>query len=347
MKEEMGRREFLKLSMATGALLVAGEGGKRGVMAQGTAKIIEVDKVTVWVLTDNYYDANIRDSKITKRYRAVPGKSIHAEHGLSYYVETVVEGKTSACMFDYGLDPVGVLNNIVLLGLDPGKAKAFSLSHGHWDHFMAAVSILKQNQSRIAGGAPFYVGEEAFAHRYSIRPGRTEPDDLGQLKKEDVETLGLKVVEVKNPMQIIPGAYLTGNIERVTTYEKVPPTLLIKRGEKPEPDDFRGEQALFFNVKGKGLVLLSSCAHAGIVNTVKHAQKIAGIDKIHAVMGGFHLINTKPEVIQNTVADIKAMKPDYIVPTHCTGFEAKVVFSREMPNEFILNTAGTQYTFGA
>ena len=347
MKDGMGRREFLKFSMATGALLVAGEGTKAGVMAQGTARVTEVDKVTVWVLTDNYYDALRPDSKITKRYRVVPGKSIHAEHGLAYYVETVVNGKASACMFDYGLDPVGVMNNIALLGLDLGKANAFSLSHGHFDHWMGAVSILKQNQSRIAGGTPFYVGEEAFARRYSLRPGTTEAADLGQLKKEDIEALGLKVVEVKNPVQIIPGAYFTGNIERVTTYEKVPPSLLIKRGEKPEPDDFRGEQALFFNVKGKGLVVLSGCAHAGIVNTVKHAQKIAGTDKIHAVMGGFHLINAKPEVIQNTVADIKAMKPDYIVPTHCTGFEAIVAFSKEMPNEFTFNTAGTQYTFTA
>ena len=347
MKHGMDRREFLKFSMVAGGLLVAGEGVKGGVMAQGTAKTTEVEKLTVWVLTDNYYDANVRDSKITKRYRAVPGKSIHSEHGLSFYVETVIDGKTSACMFDYGLDPVGVMNNIALLGLDIGKANTFSLSHGHWDHYGTAVSILKQNQSRIAGGTPFYVGEEAFFHRYSLRPGRTEPDDLGQLKREDIEALGLKVVEVKNPLQIIPGAYFTGNIERVTTYEKVPPTLLIKRGEKPEPDDFRGEQSVFFNVRGKGLVVLTSCAHAGIVNTVKHAQKIVGTEKIHAVMGGFHLINAKPEVIQNTVADIKAMKPDYVVTMHCTSFEANVVFSREMPNEFILNTCGTQYTFGA
>ncbi len=347
MKDGMARREFLKFSMATGALLVAGEGVKGGVMAQGTARVTEVDKVTVWVLTDNYYDALRPDSKITKRYRVVPGKSIHAEHGLSYYVETVVNGKATACMFDYGLDPLGVMNNIALLGLDLGKANAFSLSHGHFDHWMGAISILKPNQSRIAGGTPFYVGEEAFARRYSLRPGTTEAADLGQLRKEDIEALGLKVVEVKNPVQIISGAYFTGNIERVTTYEKVPPSLLIKRGEKPEPDDFRGEQALFFNVKGKGLVVLSGCAHAGIVNTVKHAQKIAATEKIHAVMGGFHLINAKPEVIQNTVADIKTMKPDYIVPTHCTGFEAIVAFGREMPNEFILNTAGTQYTFAA
>jgi 7,8-dihydropterin-6-yl-methyl-4-(beta-D-ribofuranosyl)aminobenzene 5'-phosphate synthase len=347
MDKGMGRREFLRFSMATGMLLAAGEATKGSLWAQAATKVTEADKVTVWVLTDNYYDALRPDSKITRRYRVVPGKSIHAEHGLAYYVETVVNGKASTCMFDYGLDPVGVMNNIALLGLDLGKANAFSLSHGHFDHWMGAISILKQNQSRIVGGTPFYVGEEAFARRYSLRPGGTEAMDLGQLNKGDVEVLGVKVVEVKNPMEIIPGAYFTGNIQRVTTYEKVPPSLLIKRGEKPEPDDFRGEQALFFNVKGKGLVVLSGCAHAGIVNTVKHAQKVAGTDKVHAVMGGFHLINAKPEVIQNTVADIKAMKPDYIVPTHCTGFEAIVAFGREMPTEFTLNTAGTQYTFVA
>jgi 7,8-dihydropterin-6-yl-methyl-4-(beta-D-ribofuranosyl)aminobenzene 5'-phosphate synthase len=347
MNNTMGRREFLKISMATGVLLAAGEGMKAEVLGAGATGITEVDKVTVWVLADNYYDAMRPDSKITKRYRVVPGKSMHAEHGLSYYVETVVQGKTSACMFDYGLDPVGVMNNIALLGLDIGKANAFGLSHGHYDHYMGAVSILKQNQSRIAERTPFYVGEEAFSRRYSLRPGRIEPDDLGQLRSEDIEALGLKVVEVKRPMEIIPGAHLTGKIERVTTYEKVPPTLLIQRGEKPEQDDFRGEQALFFNVKGKGLVVISSCAHVGIVNTVKHAQKIAGTDKVHAIMGGCHLANAKPEVIQNTVADIKAMKPNYIVPAHCTGFEAIVALSREMPNEFILNTAGTQYTFAA
>jgi 7,8-dihydropterin-6-yl-methyl-4-(beta-D-ribofuranosyl)aminobenzene 5'-phosphate synthase len=347
MNDGMDRREFLTFSMATGALIVAAGATKAGAMEQGTARITEADKVTVWVLTDNYYDALRPDSKITKRYRVVPGKSVHAEHGLAYYVESVVNGKTTTCMFDYGLDPVGVMNNIALLGLDLGKANAFSLSHGHFDHWMGAVSILKQNQSRIAGGTPFYVGEEAFAHRYALRPGSTEAMDLGQLRKEDIEALGLKVVEVKDPVQIIPGVYFTGNIERVTTYEKVPPSLLIKRGEKPESDDFRGEQALFFNVREKGLVVLSGCAHAGIVNTVKHAQKIAGTDKVHAVMGGFHLINAKPEVIQQTVADIKAMKPDYIVPTHCTGFEAITTFAKEMPAEFNLNTAGTQYTFAA
>ncbi len=346
MKNDMDRREFLKLSLATGAFIMAGDLMTQGVVAQGKTGIAEVDKATVWMIVDNYYDVLRPDAKITKRYRSVPGKSIHAEQGTAYFVETVTDGKSSSCMFDFGLDPTGVMNNISLLGLDIGKASAFSLSHGHWDHYGAAVSILKQNQSRLGGGTPFYVGEEAFNRRYSLRPGTTEAADLGQLMKGDIESLGLKIVEVDKPTPIIPGAYVTGKIERVTAYEKVPPTLLVKRGEKPEPDDFRGEQGLFFNVKGKGLVILTSCAHAGIVNTVKQAQKIAGTNKVHAIMGGFHLANAKPEIVQNTVADIKAMKPDYVIPTHCAGFETIMALAKDMPNELILNTAGTRYSFG-
>ena len=94
-------------------------------------------------------------------------------------------------------------------------------------------------------------------------------------------------------------------------------------------------------------MVLSGCAHAGIVNTVRQAQKIAGTEKIHAIMGGFHLINAKPEIIQSTGTDIKAMKPDMIVPVHFTGFEAVVAFSREIPSEFVLNTGGTRYDFTA
>lgn len=347
MNDGMIRRDFIKYTLATGVLLASNDITSNLVMAQGSAGVREVDKVTVWILADNYYDAVRPDTKITKRFRSVPGKSIHAEHGLAYYIETIVDGKTSSCMFDFGVDPVGVLNNVSLLGLDLGKASAFGLSHGHWDHYLNAVNILKNNQSKIVEGTPFYVGEEAFAHRYGLRPGRTEPDDLGQMKREDLEALGLKIIEIKNSVEIIPGAYLTGNIERVTAYEKVPPTLLINRGDKLEPDDFRGEQALFFNVKGKGLVVISGCAHSGIINTVKQAQKVSDVEKVHAILGGCHLANAKPDVIQNTVADIKAMKPDYIVPTHCTGFEAMVAFSQAMPNEFTFNTTGTQYTFAA
>ena len=314
-------------------------------MNQRNEGITEVDIVIVWVITDNYYDALRPDTEIATRYRTVPGKSIHAEHGLAYYIETIVKGQKSACMFDFGLDSFGVMNNIELLGLDIGRVDAFGLSHGHFDHWMSALSILKKNKNRIPKDTPFYVGQEVFARRYSVPPGNANLLDLGQLQKEDIEDLGLRVVEVSDPFEIIPGAYLTGNIEQVTEYEKVPSNLLIKRGDKPEQDDFHGEQALFFHVRGRGLVVVSGCAHTGIVNTVRQAQKVSGIEKIHAVLGGLHLVNAQPEVIQRTINDIKSLKPDYVVPTHCTGFEAVVAFWREMPNEFNLNTAGTKYTF--
>jgi 7,8-dihydropterin-6-yl-methyl-4-(beta-D-ribofuranosyl)aminobenzene 5'-phosphate synthase len=118
---------------------------------------------------------------------------------------------------------------------------------------------------------------------------------------------------------------------------------VAKRGNEFVQETFPGEQAVILNAKGKGLVVLSGCAHRGIVNTVKHAQKMTGIERVHAVMGGFHLTGAKPELIQRTIADIKAINPEYIVPTHCTGFEAISAFAKEMPDQFILNTAGTKY----
>jgi len=100
-------------------------------------------------------------------------------------------------------------------------------------------------------------------------------------------------------------------------------------------------------VKGKGLIVLSGCAHRGIVNAVKQAQVISGVQKIHAVIGGFHLTGAKPELIQKTVADIKAVSPDFVVPTHCTGFQTITAFSKEMPEQFILSTVGTHFSFTA
>ncbi len=143
MSNGVSRREFVKYSLATGALLAAGDNLLNNMMARAATGITEVDRLTVWVLTDNYYDTLRPDVKNTKRFRAKAGKSMHAEHGLAFYLETQVAGKTSTCMYDFGLDPVGVLNNIGLLRIEVGKTTAFSLSHGHWNHCASAVNILK------------------------------------------------------------------------------------------------------------------------------------------------------------------------------------------------------------
>jgi 7,8-dihydropterin-6-yl-methyl-4-(beta-D-ribofuranosyl)aminobenzene 5'-phosphate synthase len=350
MKIDISRREFLKGSAASGIVGLTVDFRADEKSGPAVSGITEIDKLVLTVLTDNYYDSNRADGNNARRYRSRAGKSIHAEHGLSYFADVAVGSvgaKTSSCMLDFGLDPVGVLNNIGLLGIDVARASAFGLSHGHYDHYSSAAGVLAQFRSRIPAGTPFYVGEEAFARRFTKRPDAAEPVGTGQLRREDFEANGLKIVEVKNPVEIIPGAYFTGRIERVTDFEKVAPNLFVMRGEKLEQDTLPGEQAAFFKLKGKGLVILSACAHVGIVNTVRYIQKISATEKVHAIIGGFHLINTGPEVIRRTVSDIKAIGPDMIVPAHCTGFEAVTAFSREMPNEFFLNTAGTQYTFSA
>lgn len=354
MGEGISRRDFIKAGAIAGAVVMGAKavGGFQAFAKEGP-KLMEAEKVAITVLTDNYYDCLRPHQKIARRYMILPGTSLHAEHGLSYFIQVTTEGKVHSFMFDYGLDPRGVSNNIKVLGLDLKQIEAMGLSHGHFDHFGSLLGFLKEHQSEIKKGIPFYVGEEAFSQRFVNLPEgpflpRKGMLDLGQLKKEELEALQIvKVVEVKEPTPIVPGAYLTGNIERVTEYEKGSPLLVIKRGDKVEQDMFPGEQSLVFSVKGKGLVVLSSCAHAGIVNTVRHAQKITGIEKVFAVIGGFHLSGAKPEVIQRTVADIKAINPEFVVPMHCTGFEAVAAFQREMPEKFIMNTVGTTYLIEA
>lgn len=306
----------------------------------------EVDRLKIIVVTDNYYDALRPDPPCGVRYRTAPGLSVHAEHGLAYYVETVVNGNVAGFIFDYGLDPRGLMNNMAILGIDFTKVSAFGLSHGHFDHWSGLIELLKANQSTIAKETPLYVGEEAFARRLSQPPGSTGLRDLGHLAKDEIEKLGIVgVVEITESIEAVPGAYLTGYIERIVDYETDNPRLFIERGGEIEIDDFRGEQALFFMVKGKGLVVLSGCAHTGIINTVKQTQKLTGIEKVHAILGGFHLINAGPERIEQVIGAMRGFGPKYVIPTHCTGFEAMVSLSRQMPKQFILNTAGTTYNF--
>ena len=308
-------------------------------------QIPEADKIVITVITDNYYDLFRFDDKIAKRHfsKRRGGMYLHAEHGLAYHVETVVNGEAHSGLFDYAAMSDGVLKNLDLLEIDLRKVEALALSHDHGDHEAAMVEVLRARKGDFAKNIPFYIGEQFFAGTYIRRRGDIVPANV--LKRDEVEGLGfIKINEVKGPTPFIPGAYLPGRIELVTEYEKLSPLFLAKKGNEFVQETFPGEQAVVLNAKGKGLVVLSGCAHRGIVNAVREAQRMTGIEKVHAVMGGFHLINARPEQILKTVADFKAIDPDYIVPTHCTGFEAITTFAREMPDKFILNTAGTKYT---
>ena len=346
MDNEMNRREFIKVVTATGAVLFMGDILHEGANAQDRVKILEAEKIVITVITDNYTDALRPHYKIARRPVGTTSPLdiiLHAEHGLAYHVETVVNAQSHSFLFDFGTDFQGVKRNLELLKIDLKRIEALALSHDHFDHQAALVELLSSKRADISQGIPFYVGKHFFTGSYLKLPNGLVVSLLA-LKREDIERLGLvKIVEIKLPTPIVPGAYLIGKIDQVTDYEKIPPVFLVKRGDEFVQNDFIGEQAIVLNAKGKGLVVLSGCAHRGIVNTVRQAQKMTGIEKVHAVIGGCHLSGAKPELIQKTIADIKAIRPDYIVPTHCTGFEAISAFARKMPDQFILNTAGTRY----
>jgi 7,8-dihydropterin-6-yl-methyl-4-(beta-D-ribofuranosyl)aminobenzene 5'-phosphate synthase len=319
-------------------------------MAQNQVRTPEAEKVVVTVITDNYADLIRPDYKIAKRHTFTESPldaALHAEHGLAYHVETVINDQSHSFLFDFGTDFQGIKRNLDLLKIDLRKIAAMVLSHDHFDHQAALLELLKDKKTEIFSGIPFYVGEQFFVGTYLKRPNGKIVSLLA-IKREDIEGLGLvKIVEVVNLTPIVPGAYLLGKIERVTDYEIISPVFVAKRDDQFVQEEFVGEQAVALNVKGKGLIILSACAHRGIVNTVRHAQKVTGIEKVHAIIGGFHLSGAKPEVIEKTVAGIKGIHPDYIVPTHCTGYEAISAFAQEMPDQFILNTAGTRYTITA
>jgi 7,8-dihydropterin-6-yl-methyl-4-(beta-D-ribofuranosyl)aminobenzene 5'-phosphate synthase len=346
MEQGITRRDFLNVTAATGVVLLAGNVFQGVSWAQGAVQIPEAEKIVITIITDNLADATRKDYKIAKRQTRVNSPldvALHGEHGLAYQIETTIGGKPHSCLFDFAADAQGVMKNMDLLKIDLTKIEALGISHDHWDHQTAFLEIMKAKKDQFRKGIPLYVGEQMFAGTYQRLPDGKVISMLA-LNREDVEALGfVKIIEIKGPTPIIPGAYLPGRVEQVTDYEKIPPSFVAKKGSEYVQEHFPGEQAVILNAKGKGLVVLSACAHRGIVNTVKHAQKMTGIEKVYLVMGGFHLTNAKPEVIKKTVADIKAINPQYIVPTHCTGFEAITTFDREMPDQFILNTVGTRY----
>ncbi len=308
----------------------------------------EIEALSVTVVTDNYYDAIRPDTPVATRFRSRPGAILHAEHGLSFFVETLVDGASHSFFLDYGMDPSGAARNAELLALPVETVEALALSHGHFDHWGGLTGLLKAFRGRLRPDIPLFLGRDAFVRRFSHRPGEAAPHDIGRLDAGELEAAAkIRVREIGDTVEVVPGGYLLTGITMTTDYERIPPSLLLEREGRLEQDTFDGELAFATLVRGKGLVVLSGCAHRGIVNTVRYCQEKTGIAKLHAVVGGFHLINAAPEIIERTVEDIGSLAPDYVVPVHCTGFEAIVRFSREMPGAFVLNTAGTRYTFAS
>ncbi|MCK4786002.1 MAG: MBL fold metallo-hydrolase [Desulfobacteraceae bacterium] len=317
----------------------------------GRFKLNEVDKVEILTLDDNYIDLTSGDNSAIVA-RALPVKdmqvtnSILAEGGFSALVKPTTNEKTRTMIFDFGFSRDIAARNAEALNADLTEVEAAALSHGHIDHFGGLAEVA----ARISkSGLELVIHPAAFRpNRYlepipGIRVGMPPPE------REQIKKAGFRIVETEEPHSLLDGDVLfLGGIPRRTDFEKGMPNAFYEEDGEQKRDHIEDDTSLVMNIKAKGLVILSGCAHAGIINTVKHARDVTGIDMVHVVMGGFHLSGPAFEpIIDDTVKAMKEIAPAYVIPTHCTGRKAAIAFEKAMPAQFILNMSGTKLTFAA
>jgi len=306
-----------------------------------------VDRIEITVLMDNYIDVLLGSTDVVTRPvflngDEIPTDTVIAEHGLSMLVRTFQGEESHSILFDTGYNKTSVLFNVKQLGIDISGVEAIVLSHAHMDHTGGLYPILEE----LSWSAPLVVHPEVFTSPRFLKwpDGRMErfPNTL---VREDLVNRGAKILESQVPVPLANGAILvTGEIERKTTFEKGFPIARMMQDGELVFDPIRDDQALAVCLKGKGLVVISGCAHSGIVNTVLYARKITGIESVYAILGGFHLTGPFFEpIIEDTAAAVKEMDPKVLVPMHCTGWKAMNRFSEAFPDAFILNSVGSKF----
>jgi 7,8-dihydropterin-6-yl-methyl-4-(beta-D-ribofuranosyl)aminobenzene 5'-phosphate synthase len=316
-----------------------------------------VDAITVTTLVDNVADLLLPDEGPAKRYplaRAVEpemparfleggrtGDPLRAEHGFSALV-TIGNVRV---LFDAGLTPDGLVENMRRLELSPGDIDIIVLSHGHWDHTTGMDGLVKQLGRP---NVPVLIHPEFWSRRRVALP--SGPIELPSTSKGALEGAGFDIVEEQQPSFLLDGSLLvTGEVDRTSGFEQGFPVHEAYRDGGWQPDPLiLDDQALVANVRGRGLVVITGCGHSGIVNILRYVRKLTGEDRIHAVIGGFHLSGPLFEkIIPPTCDALAELAPDHLVPCHCTGWRAIHALAARFPDAFIQNSVGTRFEFTA
>jgi 7,8-dihydropterin-6-yl-methyl-4-(beta-D-ribofuranosyl)aminobenzene 5'-phosphate synthase len=330
-----------------------------------------VDRLAVTVVVDSVFDALTKSAKVgsVDVMRSGLGlgpdlpRQLASQWGLGLHLQSNRGDETRTYLLDYGLTGAGELDNLDFLKLDIGAVDALILSHGHYDHFGGLIPLLSRHRDRMRPDLTLYVGgEDTFCYRFRV-PDSGDPQSYGVLDRRELKKWSVRVATTETPTVIGGQAFSTGAIPR-SSFETVQASTKVELGTRdgagcdnshfaPEeqagqivPDKFWYEHATCFNVKDRGLVIISSCGHAGIVNSVKAAQAASGVDKVHAVVGGFHLTPAPEPYVSQTVDALKALNPDYIIPMHCTGRTFARLADAAMPGRLIPSFTGSRFTFG-
>ena len=314
-----------------------------------TTILKEVERVEILTLQDNFIDIMASDnSAIISRARfLINGEiktSIRAEHGFSAIVRTTTAGRTRTLLFDFGFSKDGAVANAKALGVDMGEIEVMVLSHGHSDHFGGFEKLVKMIGR---DGVELVLHPAAFKQQRYLKFAGNFKARFPEVTRKKIEKKGVRLGETKEPLPLLDGDVLyLGEICRQTEFEKgMPHAFFMDKGVETW-DPIEEDTGIAINLKGRGLVVLTGCAHSGIVNTVNYARTVTGVNPVHVIMGGFHLAGPAFEpIVEKTIEELKKINPAYIVPTHCTGRKSVMEIEKAMPSQFILNMAGTGLTF--
>jgi 7,8-dihydropterin-6-yl-methyl-4-(beta-D-ribofuranosyl)aminobenzene 5'-phosphate synthase len=272
----------------------------------------------------------------------VPDQLI-AEHGLSLLLTITRGQRVHRLLFDTGVSPEGMLANMDRLQLDPRDLEAIVCSHGHFDH-TAGLDGLVRRLGRA--NLPVLLHPDFWNRRRVILPGR-DPIELPTTSRGALEGAGFRIIEERQPSFLFENAVLvTGEVDRTSGYEPGFPMQEAWRGDHWAPDPLvLDDQAVIINVRDRGLVVITGCGHAGVVNTTRYACTLVGEERIYGVMGGFHLNGPLFEpLIERTCADLAALGPQLVVPGHCTGWRAQHALARTFGEHYVPNCVGTTFT---
>lgn len=254
---------------------------------------------------------------------------IIGEHGFSAFVET----EDCTFLFDSG-QGYSILNNSLALEKDLTEIEFMFLSHGHYDHAMGIPQILK-----IKSPLDIYAHPNVFKERYHVEEGESRFIGI-PYRKSYLESLGAKFKFRKEFEKIAEEIYTSGEIPRKTSFEKIDPKLkTIDRDGKFVQDKLEDDISLAIETS-KGLVVISGCAHSGIVNVLTHFLKKTDNDRIYAVIGGTHLGSASDKQVEKTLEFIEKHNIQKIGVSHCTGLANSAKLYNRLGDRFLFASAG-------